>query len=111
MEAEFKKLDSGEWVVKVTDQLDRSVMSIEVARADGSKKTVKLTGIWSRIEGGLAYKIHDDRPMRQMAQGRKPSNLGRYDSKYTRGVCEMCVVNEDMGDGRGCEKHRGNPHT
>lgn len=111
MEAKFKKLTSGEWVAFVTEQLPQEQTHLEVVKADGSKKTVKLTGRWSRIDGGFGYCIHDDRPMRQLAQGRRPSNLGRYQSKHEGGVCELCEFNQDAGDGRGCAKHRGNPRV
>ena len=110
MEAKFKKLSTGEWTV-TGDGITREMREVEVTKADGTKKTVKLTGLWSRIDGVQCWKIRDERPMRQFAQGRKSSNLDRYDNKYVRGVCQECVFNGDAGDGRGCAKHRGNPHT
>jgi len=112
MDAKFKKLSNGEWRVVVSEKVDvdGGHDTVTVSMRDGTQKQVKLTRNFSR-EGDLYLYIPvaDKRPVTTTT--RKPYQQDRYESKYARGVCDECVFNEDAGDGRGCAKHRGNPHT
>jgi hypothetical protein len=107
--ATFRKLHTGEWTV-TGDEITRDTRQAVVTKADGTIKTVQLTGLWIRVDGVVCWKIRDDRPMRRMAQSRRPSNVGRYDG-YALGSCAECEMNADTGDGRGCSRHRGNPRV
>ena len=112
MEAKFKKLANGEWRVAVNEKVDvdGGHGTITVSMRDGTEKQVKLTRNFSH-EGDLYLyiPIADKRPT---TAGRNPIpyKQDRYDG-YVRGVCDDCVLNEDAGDGRGCARHRGDPHT
>src|SRR3990167_502915 len=112
MEARFKKINNGEWRVAVNEKVDvdGGHGTINVSMRDDSTKQVTLTRYYS-CEGDLYLylPVADKRPI---TAGRKPTpyKQDRYESKYARGVCDECVFSEDAGDGRGCTRHRGNPH-
>src|SRR3990167_1892216 len=114
MEAKFKKLN-GEWRVATSEKVDvdGGQDTITVSMRDGSTKQVKLTRNFSR-EGDLyLYVPVQDKRRATSTTPRKSvhSTIDRYDNYYgARGVCEDCVFNEDAGDGRGCSRHRGDPH-
>ena len=114
MEAKFKKLTNGEWRVVVSEKIDvdGGHDTISVSMRDGSTKQVKLTRNFSH-EGDLYLYIPvaDKRPAPRPAPRPTPYKQDRYESKFARGVCDDCVFNEDAGDGRGCARHRGDPHT
>lgn len=115
MDAKFKKLTTGEWRVAVSEKIDvdGGNDTITVSMRDGTRKQVKLTRNFSK-EGDLYLYIPvaDKRPVSTTTRTtQRPYKQDRYSSKYVRGVCDECVFNEDAGDGRGCARHRDNPHT
>ena len=112
MEAKFKKLKNGEWRVVVSEKVDVDCGHgmITVSMRDGTTKQVQLTRNFSH-EGDLYLYIPvaDNRPITASRQP-TPYKQDRYDG-LVRGECDDCVANMDMGDGRGCARHRGDPHT
>jgi hypothetical protein len=111
MEAKFKKISNGEWRVAVTEKVDvdGGNNTITVSMRDGSQKQVKITRIFSREGGEYLYiPVADKRPV---SRNPTPYKQDRYVSAHVSGECDDCVANMDMGDGRGCARHRGNPHT
>lgn len=112
MDAKFKKLTNGEWRVVIGEKIDvdGGNDTVTVLMRDGTSKQVKLTRNFSK-EGDLYLYIPVVDKRSVPTTTRKPYKQDRYESKYVRGVCDECVFNEDAGDGRGCARHRGNPHT
>ena len=112
MEAKFRKLKNGEWRVVVDEKVDvdggHGVIAVNMR--DGSIKQVQLTRQFSREDGMYLYiPAQDKRPIARPIVARHQQD--RYESKSVRGVCDDCVFSEDAGDGRGCARHRGDPHT
>ena len=114
MDAKFKKLTNGEWRVVVGEKIDvdGGHDTVTVSMRDGTKKEVKLTRMFSR-EGDLYlyFPVKDKRVNGHPSSGQRPYKQDRYETHHVRGVCDDCVLNEDAGDGCGCERHRGDPHT
>jgi len=124
MKATFKKMSNG-WRVATNERVDvdGGHGTITVSMRDGSEKQVKLTRHFSRAKAEDGSEIFIYEPVRDrdaartararavFTAGRKPNGDARYDTRRELGVCDECVFNEDAGDGRGCARHRGNPHT
>lgn len=110
MRATYKTTRNGERVIfgPATDVIPGHQVLVQVSASTGQlqpERPVRVgrTFMVNGVEMVYGY-LRPDR--RQSA--RRQSGSPRHTS-YSGGFCAACVDIEDMGDGQGCSRHRGNP--
>ena len=108
--ATFARLADGSCGVRVNGPAPVVGAAIEVAKKDGTSKTVSVASIvWhgTARNGQAASLITISDPSPSPDRARRSGYSG---GSYSYRDCDACVWNQDAGDMDGCPRHRGNPH-
>lgn len=103
----YRKTKSGTWAVMGPVDTIRAGATVTVTKRDGSMKTEEIKSVgrsFDRDGQQMAYGYPAPRQRQSRSYSRRNTWMGSYS-------CQDCQDIEDMSDGRGCTRHRGNPQN